>query len=213
MKNILSVCTMLALGICVLMLPGHTAFAETEESRDVVLDLSPSGSLFNIENMKPGDWAPRTVTVENNGSQNFSYTMQLKNQPSDLLFDELWLEIKQDTDELYNGKLADFSKVTGSLQSKSQETLDVTIRFPEHLGNEFQGLNTSFSFVLKAEGDAIASGTDTAYIDGMIDSGTSGFKLPYTATSMFMFLLAGLLTLAAGLFIAVYQRKRALKAG
>src|SRR5690606_6161732 len=65
------------------------------------ITLSQTENLFDISNMKPGDWAPRTITVMNSGSKDFVYQMQLQNTGDERLFNELILEIKAGDTELY----------------------------------------------------------------------------------------------------------------
>lgn len=124
------------------------ADGETDvDKSDISISLSPTGTLFDINNMKPGDWAPRTLIVENSGAKDFVYHMQVQNKGEKKLFNELLLEIKLGEKELYQGKLAAFKALLPrELASGSKENLDITIRFPEHLGNDFQGLQAAFVF-------------------------------------------------------------------
>ena len=141
-------------GIC--FFPVTSVFADGEDNAgkdDIDISISPNDTLFEISNMKPGDWAPRTITVKNLGSKDFAYQMQLENSGEKKLFNELLLEIKVDDKELYQGKLAAFKSLPArKLTRGSGENLDITIRFPEHLGNDFQGLGAAFVFTFTAEG-------------------------------------------------------------
>ncbi|WP_338655123.1 hypothetical protein V6B14_03260 [Sporosarcina psychrophila] len=141
-------------GIC--FFPVTSVFADGEDNAgkdDIDISISPNDTLFEISNMKPGDWAPRTITVQNVGSKDFAYQMQLENSGEKKLFNELLLEIKVDGKELYQGKLAAFKSLPArKLTRGSGENLDITIRFPEHLGNDFQGLGAAFVFTFTAEG-------------------------------------------------------------
>ncbi|HJF33030.1 MAG TPA: hypothetical protein K8V56_14810 [Sporosarcina psychrophila] len=141
-------------GIC--FFPMTSVFADGENNtnkNDIDISISPNDTLFEINNMKPGDWAPRTITVRNVGSKDFAYQMQLENSGEKKLFNELLLEIKVDDKELYQGKLAAFKSLPArKLTRGSGENLDITIRFPEHLGNDFQGLGAAFVFTFTAEG-------------------------------------------------------------
>ena len=59
-------------GIC--FFPVTSVFADDENDTDkneIDISLSPTDTLFDISNMKPGDWAPRTITVKNSGKQRF----------------------------------------------------------------------------------------------------------------------------------------------
>ncbi|WP_438296760.1 hypothetical protein [Sporosarcina sp. FA15] len=141
-------------GIC--FFPMTSVLADGEDNTgkgDIDIGISPKDTLFEISNMKPGDWAPRTITVKNLGSKDFAYQMQLENSGEKKLFNELLLEIKADDKELYQGKLAAFKSLPArKLTRGSGENLDITIRFPEHLGNDFQGLGAAFVFTFTAEG-------------------------------------------------------------
>ncbi|MEK4711857.1 hypothetical protein [Sporosarcina sp. FSL K6-5500] len=141
-------------GIC--FFPMTSVLADGEDNTgkdDIDISISPNDTLFEISNMKPGDWAPRTITVKNLGSKDFAYQMQLENSGEKKLFNELLLEIKADDKELYQGKLAAFKSLPArKLTRGSGENLDITIRFPEHLGNDFQGLGAAFVFTFTAEG-------------------------------------------------------------
>jgi len=141
-------------GICIF--PITSVFADGKndtDKNDINISISPKDTLFEISNMKPGDWAPRTLTVENSGSKDFVYQMQLQNSGDKKLFNELLLEIKAGDKELYQGKMAAFKSLPASkLTSGAEENLDITIRFPEHLGNDFQGLTSAFVLTFTAEG-------------------------------------------------------------
>lgn len=190
-----------------------TVSAESE----ITIDVLPGEVLFDVDNMKPGDWAPRTVVIQNNGLMEFNYTTTLKpNGKSMKLFNELLLEIKDSNGELYNGKLADFKELDPSnLKSSSEEEIHYTVRFPSHLGNDFQGLDAKFTLIFSAKGednakDEKALSSTIAGNDGPGgSSGTSsGSVLPTTAAGMFNFILIGTLLLAGGGLLVLYNRKR-----
>ncbi|MDW0113118.1 hypothetical protein QT711_07960 [Sporosarcina saromensis] len=194
--------------------PLHVFAAGNDGSEIKVLDmrLSPKDTLFNIANMKPGDWATRTITVENNGVRDFDYHMQLRNTGEKKLFNELVIEVKVDNQELYQGKLSEFqSKLTRKLKSASDDQLAITIRFPEHLGNDFQGLESSFVLTFIAEGKDSKIVEDGA--QGIIGSSGSsaGFRLPATSTNLFNLLLLGSVLSISGfvlLLINFYKRMK-----
>ena len=59
-------------GIC--FYPVSSVFAEGENDKaenEIKINISPKDNLFDISNMKPGDWAPRSITVQNSGSKDF----------------------------------------------------------------------------------------------------------------------------------------------
>lgn len=157
MKQLLKVlqCAMLVTGMCFVSVTTAMAADENNtEQKEIDISLLPKEALFTITNMKPGDWAPRTITVINTGSKDFSYQMQVQNSGDKKLFNELLMEVKAGDVELYNGKLAKFNSIAGrKLATGTEENLDITIRFPEHLGNEFQNASSSFVLIFTAEGN------------------------------------------------------------
>ncbi|MDY0393890.1 hypothetical protein ACFSMW_16475 [Virgibacillus halophilus] len=202
---------LVALGIGIF--PVSVALADQDSSSDseISITLLPKDILFDINNMKPGDWAPRKITVKNSGIKDFAYHMQLRNDGQKKLFNELLLEIKTGKETLYQGKLAAFDKLPArSLASGSKEDLDITVRFPEHLGNDFQGLKSTFAFIFTAEGkDKEAA---QAISKGMVDSGggptSAGPHLPDTSTNLFNIILFGSILVMASILMMVVRHFR-----
>ena len=216
MNKLLRLLPLLLLISGMIFLPVTTVFADGEdntEKSDIDITLSPTENLFSISNMKPGDWAPRTITVGNSGSQDFTYHMELLNNGEKKLFNELLLEIKAADKELYQGKLADFDSVTArKLVSGSEENLDITIRFPEHLGNDFQGLGAGFTLNFTAEGKN--STPVHASTKGQVDSGgptSAGFSLPATSTNIFNLILFGAVLVTGGIVLMMVRHYRRVK--
>jgi len=195
--------------------PQMSVFADGENDKaenEIEINISPEDNIFDISNMKPGDWAPRTITLQNSGSKDFVYHMELQNSGDTKLFNELLLEIKAGDKELYQGKLAAFESLPErTLTSSSKENLDITIRFPEHLGNDFQGLVSTFVFSFTAEG---ADSTEVqAMIKGEVASSSigptsAGFSLPTTSTNIFNLMLFGIVLGAGGIVIIIRHYKR-----
>lgn len=185
--------------------PVMSVQADTENNKtekDLDISLSAKENLFDISNMKPGDWAPRTLTVQNSGIEDFVYQMLVENSGETKLYNELLLEIKAGDQELYQGKLAAFNSLPErELISGTKENLDITIRFPEHLGNEFQGLNASFvfSFVAEARDGEIVQTMTTGHV-ASVSAGppTVGGNLASTSSNITnLVLLGSLLILVA----------------
>jgi len=195
--------------------PETNVLADGEKDKaenEIEINISPEENLFDISNMKPGDWAPRTITVQNSGSKDFVYHMELQNSGDTKLFNELLLEIKAGDKELYQGKLAALEALPErTLTSSSKENFDITIRFPEHLGNDFQGLNSTFVFSFTAEG---ADSTEVqAMIKGEVASSSigptsTGFSLPTMSTNVFNLMLFGTLLVSGGIVIIIRHFKR-----
>ncbi|MHA6260998.1 hypothetical protein ACXYMX_14020 [Sporosarcina sp. CAU 1771] len=197
-------------------IPTTTVFADGEsdaDKKELDISISPKDTLFDISNMKPGDWAPRTITVNNLGSQDFVYGIKLQNNGEKKLYNELLLEIKVDELELYSGKLTEFNSfLERELTSGSNENLDITVRFPEDLGNDFQGQASEFTFTFTAEGEnnttvqvmtngLVASSSLTA-----VGSGTAA--MPTTLFYLFVF---GSIVVASGIVLMIVNRYRRFK--
>jgi len=203
--------------------------ADSDKKYNIDISLSPKDVLFDINNMKPGDWAPREITIKNKGKLDFDYQMQIKNEGDEKLYNELLLEIKEADETLYSGKLADFEQIPPRfLEVNDSETLQLTIRFPEHLGNEFQGLGVNFLLQFVAERskgpttpedpedpeettdpkedddqpggvkDDSDKGGNKKDVESVGGVVNSGGKLPDTATSMFTFMVIGINLLLIG---------------
>ena len=216
MKKLFQILPLLLLFSWVSLTPLTSVYAEGEnddtEKQEIDISLTPTDTLFEVNNMKPGDWAPRTITVKNVGSKNFDYQMQLQNSGDEKLFNELMLEIKAADEELYQGKLANFKSLPiRKLTTGNEENLEVTIRFPEHLGNEFQALQSSFAFTFTAEGDE-SEPVQEEIIGHIASSGSQmsgGPGLPDGATNLINYiLLCGALVVGGiVMVIIIYYRK------
>lgn len=198
----------------ILLFPLSSVLAAENSDNEIDIEISPNEFLFQIENMKPGDWAPRALVIRNKGQKEFSYLTTLKNDGgSEKLFNELLLEISDSKQELYNGKLADFNELAKrKLAPESEEELNFTVRFPESLGNEFQGLDTRFSFIFSAEGNNQKS--DEVISAGEIGGDgdfSGGSALPKTASNIFNLILIGGIILIAGGGIFLYQKFKIIK--
>jgi hypothetical protein len=198
--------------------PVSSVFADGENDKvenEIDISLSSKENLFDISNMKPGDWAPRTITVQNSGSKDFVYQMQLQNSGDKKLFNELFLEIKAGDIELYQGKLAEFKSLPErKLTSSTEENLDITIRFPERIGNDFQGLTSAFVFSFTAEGKgstAVQAITKGQVASSSIGPTSAGFSLPNTSTNIINMILFGTILVAGGIVLMIIRYYRRMK--
>ncbi|WP_262174182.1 CalY family protein [Saccharococcus sp. Marseille-Q5394] len=196
------------------LFPTTSAVADEKNASDkkeVEISLSPKDTLFDVSNMKPGDWAPRTLTVKNSGIVDFDYHMQLRNNGDEMLFNELLMEIKSGDKELYSGRLSAFQGLPARfLGSGSDENLDITIRFPEHLGNDFQGkgVEFSFNFIAEAKDGTVVHVMTNGHVEGVMSPAVAGFRLSDGSTN----LLFGFLAITAGvIMIIIFKFYRQLK--
>ena len=209
------------LSLIVVLLIGFLPFLANPAAAEdrISLDVLPEDILFQVEDMKPGDWAPRTTVVQNNGQEDFFYSMYIESEGTDKLFNELLLEITVSETVLYNGKLADFKSLEErNLEPGGEEELEVTIRFPGELGNDFQGLNSVFSFIFTADsqiddtsvevGGFVGSDDDSSIPGSAGTSTGGGGVLPDTATNIFLFLILGAVILLNGILLYTYHKRR-----
>lgn len=200
--------------IITLLSPNIRVLADASSGSTINIGISPSDYLFDIKNMKPGDWAPRDIAVKNTGVDEFKYSTTAKfTGGSKKLFHELLLEINDADDELYKGKLADFDKLSPrNIKPSNEEELTFTIRFPKQLGNDFQGLRTQFDLTFFAEGED--NEMDEAISGGIIGGDNNfpaGGSLPNTATDMLTYLVVGGALVVVGIIFYMLQKIRRIR--
>jgi LPXTG-motif cell wall-anchored protein len=189
---------------------------------EIKIDTLPEKVLFDIDNFKPGDWAPRELTIQNNGNQDFSYNIQSRMKSgSEKLYNQFQLKIEDKSGIVYQGDLKDFKGLDPRpLAAFSEEKLTVTVEFPYISGNEFQGLNTEVEFVLYAEGKNEPPPPDTENPDKDEDNGNTPpsndsnnppakdtGSLPQTGEeNPFFIILSGLFISMAGLALLLIKK-------
>ncbi|MBY0122945.1 M73 family metallopeptidase [Bacillus sp. S/N-304-OC-R1] len=114
---------------------------------------NPSGYLFKVGNLKPGDWMPRDITILNEGTQDFRYMATLgKKKSVKGLLGELELIVKKDEKILYEGKLDKFKGFTPrELKIGSSEILFFQVTMPYDLGNAYQSAGAEVEILFFAE--------------------------------------------------------------
>lgn len=183
--------------------------------KNIDISLTPQDILFDINNMKPGDWASRTLTIKNSGTKDFMYNIQVQNKEEEKLFNQLELDIKSGEKELYKGKLAAFKSLPArELTHNTEEEIDITVRFPEHLGNDFQGLTSSFYFIFATEEKSHKKTQPSITPDKTnlnSEPPAKGLSTPNTATNIFNFLLLGTILILAGIIMIVIRHYKRIK--
>lgn len=188
--------------------------ALAEERKEIDLSLTPKEMLFDVtKDMKPGDWAKRSIRVNNDGATGFLYTMSAEfTEGSKKLYDGLTLEVKDQQERvLYKGSLSGFTKLTGRTLSAGQsEQFLYIVRFPEELGNEYQGLETQVKFVFYAEEDDghIGEPKDSNGSTNGNDSANHIKLLPRTGADYMYSILIGIGMMMAGFFVYGKRMKR-----
>lgn len=189
--------------------------------------------LFDISNMKPGDWAERELRVKNGGAKDFNYTIRIDNKQSDRkLFNELELKVYQGgkSNLIFDDKLKDFNGFKPKhLKKGATDSLFFQVEMPYELGNEFQKTSAYFEIMIVAT--AITTTTppedsndpvkqpDSNGKPTPVNSGTNetqspiasqGPKLPNTATNLYLLLAVGFILTTTGLTL-IYANKRLSK--
>jgi LPXTG-motif cell wall-anchored protein len=188
-------------------------------AKDVEIIIAPKGQLlFDITNMKPGDWGQRKLSIKNGGDKDFYYSIIVTNNSNNnTLYDELELKISSIEKEqvLYNGKLKDYKNFEPKfLKKEASDHILFTVKMPFELGNEFQGTNANFEIKIIAGEKLIPPITDVDDVNippSKVDSDTNvnpstpakpqGSKLPNTATNVYNLLLIGTVLMAMGLLL------------
>ncbi|MFC7786717.1 TasA family protein [Rossellomorea sp. GCM10028870] len=180
--------------------------------------------LFKIDNMKPGDWTEKTLTIKNGGTEDISYTFQVNSkQPDKKLFNELDLMVYTDSSSnlLFDDKLKNFNGFSPKLLKKGErKDLMFSIMIPYELGNEYQNTSALFEIIISAESNlAPQPSEDTDSTTPIIDRSESdkstfpskplsskGLNLPNTATDMYKLLFLGISFITAGLLLIFLNR-------
>ncbi|RFB10577.1 LPXTG cell wall anchor domain-containing protein [Bacillus sp. HNG] len=190
----ISVCTLIFF-----LLVNQVSASQAKTNTVIDIMTTPEKVLFDIDNFKPGDWATRTLTIKNSGSEDFKYLTSAKRKSgSKELYEELYLTISDKSGELFKGKLSEFNTIDPrSIASGKQEELTFSVEFPSHLGNEYQGLTTEVELKFYAEGT----------LGGALP--VDGPKLPQTGTNTFNVLIAGIaLVLSGSILFFILKRVR-----
>lgn len=198
---------LLLLALSVTLLPLQAQGAEGK-----LISVSPEKYLFEVENMKPGDWAVRELTITNKGNNKLQYETEVRFQSgSKKLFNEMRMSVESDGKLLYEGKLEELRSLEPRpLDSAQEEMLTFRLDFPSQLGNEYQGLSSNFTIEITASENGLGGGTDQAVVSSGITGAGPGGMLPNTSTNIFNFILTGLLLCGAGAsMLWLYRRNKA----
>ncbi|MCM3618859.1 CalY family protein [Sutcliffiella horikoshii] len=174
--------------------------AASEDIKEIDIITTPEKVLFDVDNMKPGDWSERVLEISNGGKEDFKYIISSKLKSGDKkLYNELKLKItSEDTKELFSGTLGQFDKLDPrEIKTTDKEKLTFQVDFPAELGNEFQGLTCEVEFKIYAEGT----------FGGLIPA-ENGIKLPNTATDTMNLIVIGGALLLIGLLVLIMHRVR-----
>lgn len=232
MKPLKRLTTWVLLGIFLITFQfglGRVHAAANQEEID--LNTTPGEIAFNLSNLKPGDWANQTVTIQNDGKQDFIYnTKSVFHGGSEKLYNEILLQVSDSDTMLYEGKLKDFKEISPrKIEANKQEDLVFRIDFPYELENEFQGLGFEVEFQFFVTGDKLGKSEDPVNptdtndstgsphdndpqppSDGMniVPDDNAGDILPSTSTNIYNFAILGALLILIGSTIFFIQRRK-----
>lgn len=144
---------------------GPNTVAAQQKELDISTSASLNGYIFEVGNLKPGDWMPRNITIINEGKKDFKYTAVVGEKKSIIgkifgvskkgLLEVLDLEVREGNktgNVLYQGKLEDFTGFPPRyLSTGSSETLFFEVRMPYDTGNEYQDASAEVEIKFLAE--------------------------------------------------------------
>ncbi|UOQ50362.1 LPXTG cell wall anchor domain-containing protein [Gracilibacillus caseinilyticus] len=161
-----------------------------------------NGKLFDLTNLKPGDWADREMTISNQVDHDISYTIDIQHlDGSELFYNQLSLKIQHADAILFDDKISNFSLLADlTLPPDSTDNLAFTLTFPPESGNEFQGLMTNAEIIITAFDD-MESETSSFAISTNSDNGA---LLPSTATNIINLVIIGAFLLLLGQLFLLY---------
>ncbi|WP_459500904.1 TasA family protein [Bacillus sp. C1] len=186
-----------------------------EERREIDISLDPKEVLFDASNMKPGDWAKRSIRISNEGTKQLSYRIKSEiSEGSTKLYEALTVTVKDKQGLLYEGSLTELQSMEKRLLAVGRtDELIYTVHVPKELGNEYQGLQTIVKFIFYAE-EPIGNGAGTETGTGGPQPSTpthsnSNWQLPRTGAQQNSMPLIGIGLVGCGLYF--YKRNMQMK--
>ncbi|WP_281658647.1 TasA family protein [Halobacillus sp. Cin3] len=168
--------------------------------------------MLNIKNFKPGDYAVRSFSLANEGTEAVQYAMtSYLKQGSEKFYEQLQFILEINGEQTYAGRLSDFQDVTlKSLDANHLDEMKVRIEFPYESGNEFQGLKSDVVFHFHAESffPSPNNGEGSGLQEPFIDRWKEGF-LPQTGeNSPWAYYITGAILMITGTVYYMLSRKR-----
>jgi hypothetical protein len=128
---------------------------ENGEKKEVDIETDPTEYLFQLSNIKPGDYADREILLTNSGERNFSYFTEVEFESgSREILNSFLLKIKDDSGKvLYDGNLLNLMNNSFEMRYLpvgAKDKLLFTISFPDsgkvqnHLQNKMAKFTLSF---------------------------------------------------------------------
>ncbi|WP_428909045.1 TasA family protein [Niallia sp. Krafla_26] len=207
------------------------------EEKEVDINTNPNGYFFEVDNLKPGDWMPRYITIINDGTRDFKYTAIVGEKKSKKgLLEELELLVEMDSKVLYEGKLIEFEGFNPrNLATGTSETMLFQVTMPYDLGNEFQKSSAEVEILFIAElvetpgggnppedsespgGNTPSDGDFPEKVSDHNSSSEEGITvtpeireniLPNSATNTYNIIFIGVFLLGAGSLLVFFHNRR-----
>lgn len=119
-----------------------------------LISIQPTGPLFNMENMAPGDVESALLTIASIAEMTCLATLTAEQQNGDsVLADLLDISVSSLDQSIiyYIGPLSGLRQISlGSISSMQSKEISLQITFPAKIGNEAQGKFISVNFVIVA---------------------------------------------------------------
>ena len=142
---------------------------------DSDFEISPTGALFGETNLAPGEQVgPKTLTLKNNTSYTQEIKLKITNYHDSIpvfpwqsvvsLGDKIDMKIKDGTNVLYDGTLADLKNQEINFNlAPGSKNLTFNAFFDETADNSYQGSSVSFDLQFNARWEG---GDETVYVPG-----------------------------------------------
>ncbi len=211
MKNMvkISMTLMMALALLLTALPALAAGIEVIGAEEGLVLTPAGGSLFDLENMNPGDTRAATVNLRNDYSRWYHLWIRAgeitADEPS--LFEVMELRVNYGDKLLYQGPVEGFAAEAiylGRFEPGESGELLVTVHLPgPETGNEYQGKSASVQWIFSAQAseEVIVEPEEPGLEPGDTDvKPEKPGLLPQTIGEgvLYLFLLLGILLLLFG---------------
>lgn len=127
----------------------------TFETGAIEISVTPASAAFNLNNMAPGIWNEKNITVKNSGTLDYEYSIhaELVDEGEDALelFSAIWTEVYDGNGEIIDDDwLSEIHTSSRYLESGDSETLKIKIKLDDDADNSYQDLAASFNLVFDA---------------------------------------------------------------
>ncbi|WP_411954125.1 LPXTG cell wall anchor domain-containing protein [Alkalibacillus sp. S2W] len=183
------------------------------QADDHLFRVSPDDVIFEVDQLKPGDYMTESVRVENNHDSPLKVIGDAEYlHGSNYIYEQLQLTVKNDQQtEVYQGSLANFiESEMVTLDVEDEEELLFHVEFPMESDNSFQGLNIgvqlSFSTQLVEDNESVAGEEDRLlpFTGGSLSSGL----LPQTGETIpYLYYVIGTLLVSVGICLMLWHKR------